>query len=357
MSQPPGKVRPGIVNPLLSTLHAAGDFYGMIGRSASMRKVYERVERFARSSVPVLVLGETGCGKEMAARAIGQIAGADRPFVAVNCASIPETLLESELFGHEQGAFTGATRRHIGLLAQANGGLLFLDELGELPLPTQAKLLRAIETGEYRTVGGERTLHSHFRIVAATNRNLEDLVARNRFRLDLLHRLGAARIVIPSLRERMEDLPELAVEFLRGFRHQNGRGLPVRLSDAALDLLRANCWPGNVRELRNVIEAAAAVSTAESLEALDLCEFLPQNGASVDPGDHPLPTLDEILLRAERLAIEEALRRAGGNRRRAATLLGISEASLYRRIAPPAGGRRGRTPARESSYPSSTPMP
>jgi DNA-binding NtrC family response regulator len=270
----------------------------------------------------------------MVARAIAQIAGPERPFVAVNCAAIPDNLLESELFGHEQGAFTGATRRHLGILAQANGGTLFLDEIGELPLATQVKLLRAIETGEYRTVGGERTLTTRFRVLTATHRNLERLVERRRFRLDLLHRLGSAHVHIPPLRDRREDIPELAEVFLRSFRAANGGAGPERFARGAIELLCAGAWLGNVRELRNVVEAAAAITSDSSIEAEHVAEFLSISAEPGDPGRpmEPQP-LGEALLQAERNMIEDAIRRAGGNRQRAATLLGISEASLYRRMA------------------------
>ncbi|HEX2190788.1 MAG TPA: sigma 54-interacting transcriptional regulator [Longimicrobiaceae bacterium] len=309
------------------------DFHGMIGRSPAMRAVYERIERFSALPIPVLVLGETGTGKEMVAQAIRELSGADRRYVPVNCAAIAKDLFESELFGHEPGAFTGAIRRHAGILAQADGGILFLDEVGELPLATQAKLLRVLESGEYRPVGGEQARRASFRLVAATNQDLALRVEQGTFRLDLLHRLGAARIVVPPLRERAEDVPAMAEEFLRRIREARGWG-PAWFSPEAAALLRGAGWGGNVRELRNVVEAAAAVAPAGCIEADHLREFLPGAGGPAAPG--ALPTLAEILRTAERSAIQEALRRAEGNRDRAAALLGVSVATLYRRLS----GRR-----------------
>ncbi|MET0398235.1 MAG: sigma-54 dependent transcriptional regulator [Longimicrobiaceae bacterium] len=306
------------------------DFHGMIGRSPAMRAVYDRIERFSTLPIPVLVLGETGTGKEMVAQAIRQVSGASRRYVPVNCAAIAKDLFESELFGHEAGAFTGATRRHAGILAQADGGILFLDEIGELPLATQAKLLRVLESGEYRPVGGEQTRRADFRLVAATNQDLALQVEQGRFRLDLLHRLGAARIVVPPLRERTEDIQPMAEEFLRRIRESRGWGA-AWFSPEALARLRTAHWGGNVRELRNVVEAAAAVSTESCIEAHHLHEFLPSRTGRTGAAN-TLPTLAETLRAAEQTAIREALRHAEGNRDRAAALLGVSVATLYRRL-------------------------
>jgi len=305
------------------------DFYGMIGKSVAMREVYERIERFAVLSIPVLVLGETGTGKEMVSQAIRHIYGADRPYVPVNCAAIPKSLFESELFGHEPGAFTGASRRHPGILAQVEGGTLFLDEIGELPLSTQAKLLRVLESGEYRPLGGEETRRANFRLIAATNQDLTSQVERNLFRLDLLHRLGAARIVVPPLRERVEDVQALADDFLRRIHEVRGQG-PTTLTREAAALLCSVEWRGNVRELKNVVEAVAAVVKGRRVQVHHLREFLPE-GRGGGPGA-AFPTLAEILRTTEREAIQEALRRSEGSRERAAALLGVSVATLYRRL-------------------------
>ena len=307
------------------------DFHGMIGRSDAMRTVYERIERFAALPIPVLILGETGTGKEMVAQAIHQIYGQNRRYVPVNCAAIAKSLFESELFGHEAGAFTGATRRHAGILAQADGGILFLDEIGELPLSTQAKLLRVLESGEYRPVGGEQLRRASFRLIAATNQDPALLVEQGRFRIDLLHRLGSARVTIPPLRERAEDIQPIAEEFLRRVRESRGWG-PAWFSADAVTLLRTADWKGNVRELRNVIEAVAAVATDGCIDVPHLLDFLPSKRPGTSAGS-PLPSLAEVLRTAEESAIREALLRAQGNRDRAAALLGVSVATLYRRLA------------------------
>ncbi|MDP9348537.1 MAG: sigma-54 dependent transcriptional regulator [Gemmatimonadota bacterium] len=310
------------------------DFHGMIGRSPAMMNLYQRIERFARARIPLLIHGETGTGKEMVAQAVREISGCGSRYVAVNCAAIPQSLLESELFGHRQGAFTGAIRSHAGLLVQADGGILFLDEIAELPVETQAKLLRVLETGEVRPVGGEQARRVSFRLIAATNQDLDALVARKRFRLDLLHRLGAARILLPPLRQRKQDIPLLAEEFVHRFRDAHPEG-PVGFVSEALDLLCRAEWPGNVRELRNVVEAAAATSSVQ-VEAEQVREFIPANPSRVRLGitlAGAVPTLAEVQRLAEREAIRTALEQSGGNRDEAAGLLGISPATLYRRLA------------------------
>ena len=297
-----------------------------------MERVRERIERFAASPVPILILGETGTGKDLCAHLIYEKTGRG-PFVAVNCAAIPETLIDSELFGHEKGAFTGAVRDRAGLVALADGGTLFLDELGELSLPTQAKLLRAIETGEYRPVGSERVLRSRFRVIAAARPDLDRLVESQRFRADLLHRLGSVRIVMPPLRERMEDIPALAGTFLRGYRERNEGTGPTELSDEALRLLQGATWPGNVRQLRNVMEAAAASAGSDApVEASDVAEFLPLWTVNPPAMASDFPTLAERLRWTEERALLEALDRARGSRKEATRLLGISEAGFYRKL-------------------------
>jgi DNA-binding NtrC family response regulator len=305
-----------------------------VGESLAMRRIQERIERFAPSPVPILILGETGTGKDRCAHAIWERSGREGPWVAVNCAAIPESLIDSELFGHEQGAFTGALRSRAGLVAQADGGILFLDELGELSLPTQAKLLRSIETGEYRPVGSDRVSHSTFRVIAAARPDLDQLVVRQRFRADLLHRLGSVRIHMPPLRERIDDIPRLARAFMAAYRSRNqGRG-PQELSDDAVRLLQGGVWPGNVRQLRNVVEAAAA-SAGDRLviEAMDVAEFLPLWTVTDPRPSGDFAPLAERLRWAEEQSILEALDAAEGSRVGAARLLGISEATLYRKLA------------------------
>jgi DNA-binding NtrC family response regulator len=303
------------------------ELHGIVGVSAPMQEVYDHILRFARSAVPLMVLGETGTGKEMVARAIRRIAGSGLPFVSVNCAAIPDALVESELFGHEKGAFTGATHRRDGLLAQADGGILFLDEVGELPPAAQAKLLRALETGEYRPVGAPREARARFRLVTATNRDLDEMVTSQRFRADLLHRLGTARITLPPLRERPGDVPLLAGHFLDGVGAHGP--VPAGISEAALAVCSASSWPGNVRQLRHALEAAAAHAGEGMLRPEHLVGLVPV----ATPQERPVLPLKQVLRERERQAIDEALASTRSNREAAAALLGISLATLYRRMA------------------------
>jgi len=311
----------------LTTTGAALD--RVVGESPGMQRVREQIRRIAGSPVPVLIVGETGTGKEICAEAIAQLSQR-RPFLAMNCAALPEHLVESELFGHERGAFTGAVRAHPGVIAAVNGGTLFLDELADIPTYAQAKLLRTLESGEYRPLGSTRTMRSRFRILAATSGDLRRILSAGQLRTDLFHRLGAIRICIPPLRDRREDIPALVRNFLR---LPNGQGdRPPEASLGALDLLMARTWPGNVRELRNVVEASAAVAVGEAtLQAHHVREVI--DPFQSEPGPAAVRTsLAEVRQRAERQAIEDALRLTGGNRERAARLLRISEATLYRRL-------------------------
>ena len=300
----------------------------LIGFSAAMDQVREQIRCLARSPVPILILGETGTGKELCAEAIADLSGRT-PFVPVNCAAFPEGLAESELFGHERGAFTGAVRAHTGVIARAHGGVLFLDELGELPSHMQAKLLRTLESGEYRPVGSSHSLRSQFRILAATSGDLAHVIASGRLRPDLLHRLGAVRISMPPLRRRVEDIPLLAVEFLRRYLQRSETG-PIHLAKDACRMLMEHDWPGNVRQLRNVVEGAAAMAgdddTIRCSHVLQFVTTSPTEPAST------LPTLAQARKSAERRAILEALSHADGNRERAAKLLHISPATLYRKL-------------------------
>jgi DNA-binding NtrC family response regulator len=304
------------------------ELHGIVGVSAAMQEVYERITRFARSSVPLMIGGETGTGKEMVVQAIRRMVGGSFPFVAVNCAAIPEALVESEIFGHERGAFTGATHRREGLLAQAHGGILFLDELGELPLAAQAKLLRALEAGEYRAVGAVKETRAQFRLITATNRDLDDMVAAGRFRADLLHRLGTARIALPALRDRRDDIPLLVEHFLAQIGSRGSSAETCGISAEALALCHAAEWSGNVRQLRNVIEAAAVHASGGSVEARHLWDLV----ATTTRPAKPLP-LKEAMRLHEAGIIQDALARTNGNREAAAVLLDISLATLYRRLA------------------------
>jgi two-component system response regulator HydG len=301
----------------------------IVGSSPALRRVIDVATQAAPSQATVLVLGESGTGKELLARYIHERSARGRgPFVAVNCAAIPETILESELFGHEKGAFTGATARREGRFAKASGGTLFLDEIGELSLSVQVKLLRFLQEGEYEPVGGN-TQRADVRIVAATNRDLLAEVAAGRFREDLYYRLNVIAITAPPLRARREDIPLLVDHFLGLYCAKNGRPRldPTR---GALDRLMDYAWPGNVRELENVIERAVVLSRGEILGETDL----PDHVARVAPS---FPTqlafeigtpLEEIELRV----IRETLRHTRGDKSVAAQLLGISTRTIYRKL-------------------------
>ena len=256
-----------------------GQLHGLAGASPAMERVFEQVERYADSSVPILILGETGTGKNLCAHAIWQAGDRRTQLVSLNCAAIPDSRAESELFGHQKGAFTGAVRDHRGIIGRANGGTLFLDEITSLSLHTQARLLRCIEEGSYMPVGAEREHRSDFRLLAAAHPDLDRRVRAGAFREDLLHRLGAVRIHLPPLRERPEDVPVLADAFLADFRRRDGRERPRGLTEEAAALLASQTWPGNARQLRNVVEAAATIARdAEVIEATVLLEFLPPPG-------------------------------------------------------------------------------
>lgn len=322
------------------------DFAGLVGRSEPMQAVFRRIRRFADAPMPVVLVGETGTGKELCARAIWRQSGRKRPFVPVNCAAIPKTLIDSRLFGHRKGAFTGATRNRDGLVARANGGILFLDEIMDLEREVQARLLRTLEGGEYRRVGGERPLRSDFRLVAATQMDPDELVRQGRFRNDFFHRLGLLRIRIPPLRKRKADIPLLARFFLARYRKRCGRHRPTLFSDPALALLREPPWEGNVRQLLNVVEASAAVTTGEQVEPESVLEFLPvcEPGAETPADADAVPTRKEAVIRAEEELIKAALARTGGSKLQAARLIDVSESTLHRMIARIEDFRSSRAP-------------
>ena len=306
-------------------------FHNLVGKSKAMQQVFELIRRVSHSRSTVLIQGSSGTGKELVARAIHYSSPRrDRPFVAVECSAIPETLLESELFGYVRGAFTGAVTSRKGLLEEADGGTLFLDEIGDLSPSMQVKLLRTLQEREVRRIGAQQSVKVDVRLIAATNRDLEEAVRRGEFRADLFYRLNVITINLPDLKDRPEDIPLLAHHFLRKFAEANGehkRGI----SKEAMDLLMNYHWPGNVRELENVIERAVILGRGPEVLPEDLPPRLRQPSRPAAGEEVPLPqglTLRELELRY----IQEVLRRTGGRKAEAARLLGISRRTLYRRL-------------------------
>ena len=299
---------------------------GLIGRSAPMLDVYKQIARAADSTSPVLLVGESGTGKELVARAIhAHSKRAKDPFVAINCGAVVETLLESELFGHVRGAFTGAVSDHPGIFVQAANGTVLLDEIGETTPAVQVRLLRVLEEGEVRPVGSSRSRPVHARVIAATNVDLERAIADGRFRQDLYYRLGVLVISIPPLRERRADLPLLINHFLEEACTKAGQR--KTLASAGLDALMRYPWPGNVRELRNLMERLVMFGKGTTIDVADLPETV--TGARATPQEGPfadLPTLDEI----ERRYLLHVLEAVGGNRTRAADVMGVDRRTLYR---------------------------
>ncbi len=311
----------------------------MIGASPRMRQVADLVQRVAASDATVLVLGESGTGKELIARALHAFSPRrKKPFVAINCAAIPETLLENELFGHEKGAYTGANARAIGKVEAAEGGTLFLDEIGEMPLQLQAKILRLLQDHTYDRIGGTRTRKADIRVVTATNRELKEEVAAKRFREDLYYRLSVVPVELPALRERPEDIPVLARAILERLARRLERP-GLRLSPEAMDRLVRYRWPGNVRELENELERAAVLSASDEIgpEALSLQSRIadPDRAAlaRLAPLDAPLgETVRRAAEAAERIRISVAVEEAEGDLDRAAEALGISREELESRL-------------------------
>jgi DNA-binding NtrC family response regulator len=297
---------------------------GIIGRTAGMLAVYKQIAYASDSVAPVLIQGESGTGKELVARAIhAHGARAARPFVAVNCGAITETLLESELFGHVRGAFTGAVSDRKGVFEQAHGGTVFLDEIGDMAPAMQVKLLRVLQDGEIRPVGGSRAIHTDARVVAATNVDLDRSVAEQRFRQDLYYRLSVIVIHIPALRDRREDIPLLIEQFVRNASARTGR--PVVIAPEAVVALTSYRWPGNVRELENTIERLVVFSRGR-IELPDMPDAVLAAPSFEERMFQDLPTLDEL----ERRYLVHVLEAVGGNRSRAAEALGIDRRTLYR---------------------------
>ena len=305
-------------------------FDGMVGKSKNMQDVYALMQRAAESDITVLIQGESGTGKELVAKLVHYNGPRKTdPFVAVNCAAIPETLIESELFGHERGAFTGAATRRIGQFEHAQGGTVLLDEIGDMPIALQAKLLRVLEEREIQRVGGTATIPIDIRVIAATNRNLESAVKDGGFRADLFYRLAAFPLVIPPLREHREDIPLLVSHFLQDYAERADESVRG-ISPAALQTLLAYDWPGNVRELRNAIERALLLETTDRLQVSNLP---PQLAAVVpSPTDPKDPVQPLSLQEAERRAVAHALEASEWNITKAAQMLNVNRVTLYRKL-------------------------
>jgi len=343
----------------LAPVEDVGDA-GIIGHSAAMQAVYKLVGQVAPTEATVLITGESGTGKELIARAIVENSKrARQPFITINCAAIPENLLESELFGHEKGSFTGATSQRIGKFEQCDGGTLFLDEIGEMPLPIQSKLLRLIQEGEFNRVGGNKALYADVRLIAATNRNLLEACKEKIFREDLYYRLNVFSIRLPPLRERLTDIPHMVSHFMEKWRKRNPDA-PEKLASETMEALCAYKWPGNVRELENTMQRAMVLASGDTVTPSDLPPELLQeervnsdvfheqisasgesqdtapcpidtametvfNEASEDPDRALLPWLEEVFIR-------KALKKVDGNQVKAAKLLGITRSTLRSRM-------------------------
>jgi two-component system response regulator HydG len=303
----------------------------LVGASAPMRALAELVAKAAPSPAPVLVTGESGSGKELVARALHDGSPRrDRPFVPVNCTALPEALLESELFGHTRGAFSGATAPRRGLFVEADGGTLLLDEIGDMPAPLQAKLLRVIQDGELRAVGSDTIRRVDVRILAATNQDLERRVSEGRFRADLYFRLNVVSVAVPPLRARPEDVPPLVEHFLARARHRNRAARARRFSAAAVERLVAHRWPGNVRELENLVERLVILAAGDEIGLEELERFAP----GLVAGPHPLEDAKARLVPLRELEaayIAWVVARCGGNKTRAAEVLGIDPSTIHRR--------------------------
>jgi two-component system nitrogen regulation response regulator NtrX len=310
----------------------------IIGESEAIRALREKLAIIAPTNASVLISGENGTGKELVARALHLLSRrSHRPFVEVNCAAIPEDLIESELFGHEKGAFTGATARRQGKFDQAHGGTLFMDEVGDMSLKTQAKILRILEEQRFERVGGSRAIQVDVRIVAATNKNLEGEIARGSFREDLYHRINVIPLFVPPLRDRLEDIPLLAAHFLREVAAENETP-PKKLSQAALEVLKHRAWPGNVRELRNFLWRLAILTPGEVIEVRDLSLALPQTGPS---GEQPLTGPASLFLensfrearsRFEKEFLRRKLAEHEGSVSATAEAIGLERSHLYRKL-------------------------
>ncbi|MGO9139492.1 MAG: sigma-54 interaction domain-containing protein [Syntrophales bacterium] len=315
---------------VLSKVEAQEFFPGIVGQSRIMREIFAQVMKVAPTDSTVLIMGESGTGKELVASGVYEHSlRRGKPFIKINCVAIPESLLESELFGHEKGAFTGATSQKIGKFEVANGGTLFLDEIGDMTLATQAKILRVLQEKEFERVGGTATIKVDVRFIIATNKNLAEMVKQGLFREDLYYRINVFSIYLPPLRERKEDIPQL-IEYFLDKRHK-----PIKLSAEATQMIAGYSWPGNVRELMNTIERAVVLTETGLIEPANL----PANVTNVmkdhmfqGPYSPDSLTIDKRLDEIEKGLIIEALTRSGGIQVKAAGLLGINQRSLWHRI-------------------------
>ncbi|MBM4272626.1 MAG: sigma-54-dependent Fis family transcriptional regulator [Deltaproteobacteria bacterium] len=316
------------ITNILSKVEAKELFPGIIGQSRIMRGIFTQIIKVAPTDSTVLILGESGSGKELVATSLYEHSlRRGGPFIKINCVAIPESLLESELFGHERGAFTGATSQKIGKFEAADGGTIFLDEIGDMPLNTQAKILRVLQEKEFERVGGTGTIKVDVRFIVATNKNLQEMIRQGLFREDLYYRINVFSIYLPPLRERKEDIPYLVDHFL------NHNVKPVTLSPQALQAVIGYSWPGNIRELQNTIERAAVLTETGVIEPAHLpAHILGTMNGDISHKAVDTFTIDERLDDIEKGLIIEALNRTGGVQVRAAELLGINQRSLWHRI-------------------------
>jgi len=306
--------------------------FAMIGESAPLQKIKDQISRVSPTNTRVLILGDSGTGKELVARAIHEASERKaHAFIKVNCAAIPEDLIESELFGHEKGAFTGASATRDGKFLQADGGTLFLDEIGDMSLRVQAKVLRALQEGEFERVGGSQTLRVNVRVIAATNKNLEEEVRRGRFREDLWFRLNVVPIYMPPLRERKDDIPALVQHFCELYCRENGFR-SKQIAPEAMTRLQNHDWPGNIRELRNAIERFVIMTVGEAITAADLPLNLQVSQPMLKSSFQPGQTLREVRDQVERDYILACLESAGGNITQAAQILGIERSNLHKKM-------------------------
>jgi DNA-binding NtrC family response regulator len=308
----------------------------LVGSGPAMKKLMAQIDRVAASETRVCILGETGTGKELVARAIHEKSPRrEHPFITLNCAAVPAELIESELFGHEKGAFTGAAAKHLGKFEQADGGTLFLDEIGDMPVAMQAKLLRVLEEGEVERVGGDKPIKVSVRVVVATHRNLEDLVKQNAFRRDLFHRIYVFPLMLAPLRDRLEDFPDLVAHFCRQIAAQNAWKEKIFGEDAIAEL-RKYAWPGNVRELRNIVERLVLLAAEDSVSASDVRLVLPDSSSSASTGSLTSSTSSSGTLAVRTEAFEREvllaeIRRHNFHMTNVARALGLERSHLYKK--------------------------